>query len=490
MATIKSIIRKDQPDSKGECRIILLYRNGTGPALKISIGEKVNPLYFDDSTGRVFKHPRSKEINRLIDISIGHINDIVFDLKRLKLIPSTGEVKKRYHAHNLKSKKEHVISIPSDNNLNKGVYDCWQELMELKKNTVRKNTISIYATTLDHLINYCSNRDIKLTWDLFTVDFNTYWINYFLDECKNPNGGIGLTNNTIGKYIKTLKQFLNWSVLRGYHKGNEYKNYKIFAERGDIFPLNESHIAKLIAFSENEKNSLRLRRTSSLFVFLCSTGLRYNDAQSIRLHDLHYLGSGDATHQVIKVRASKTGDKLIVALNSYSIDELIRNANWNSNNELIKFLTHRNVIFDKGEAGDLLLGIEDHSIALLPQLSLVKFNEYIKEVGKQCGFNENIVITRNKGNENGKHVFQRWEKLSSHDGRRTFITLNLEKGMRPEVLMEFTGHKSYKTMLAYNKILESKKIEEFHKIWGDEKQVWNPELGILKVGKLTPKKND
>jgi hypothetical protein len=45
-------------------------------------------------------------------------------------------------------------------------------------------------------------------------------------------------------------------------------------------------------------------------------------------------------------------------------------------------------------------------------------------------------------------------------------------------------------MLAYNKILESKKIEEFHKIWGDEKQVWNPELGILKVGKLTPKKND
>ena len=143
MATVKSIIRKDQPDLKGECRIIILYRNGTGPALKISIGEKVNPLYFDDSTGQVIKHPRSKEINRLIDISIGHVNDIVFDLKRLKLVPSTDEVKKRYHEYNLKSKKENVISIASGNNQNKGVYDCWQELMELKKNTVRKTNRSI-----------------------------------------------------------------------------------------------------------------------------------------------------------------------------------------------------------------------------------------------------------------------------------------------------------------------------------------------------------
>ena len=245
----------------------------------------------------------------------------------------------------------------------------------------------------------------------------------------------------------------------------------------------------MIAFCENEDNSLRLRRTASLFVFLCSTGLRYNDAQSIKLHDLQYLGSGDATRQVIKVRASKTGDKLIIALNSYSINELIRNANWNSNIELMKFFMHRNEIFDHGEAGDLLSEIEDHSISLLPQLSLVKFNEYIKEVGQKCGFNENIVITRSKGNTNEKYVYQRWEKLSSHDGRRTFITLNLEKGMRPEVLMEFTGHKSYKTMLAYNKILETKKIEEFHRIWGNEKQVWNPELGMLRIGKIEPKKS-
>jgi integrase len=490
MATAKCIIRKDQPDLNGLCRIIVLYRNGSKPALKISIGEKVNPIYFDDSTGRVIKHPRSNEINRLIDICIGHINDIVFDLKRLKVIPSTDEVKKRYDVYKLKSKKEYVTSNLDHNNNDKSVYECWQELMELKKNTVRKNTISIYATTLDHLINYCSKRDVKLTWDLFTVDFNVYWINYFLDECINPNGEVGLTNNTIGKYIKTLKQFLNWSVLRGYYKGLEYKNYKIFAERGDIFPLNESHIAKLTTFCENQNNPLRLRRTASLFIFLCSTGLRYNDAQSVKLHDLQYLGSGDATRQVIKVRASKTGDKLIVALNTYSINELIRNAYWTSNEQLINFFSHRNVVFDKGESGDILQRIEDHSVPLLPQLSLVKFNEYIKEVGKKCGFNENIVITRKKGNGNEKLVFQRWEKLSSHDGRRTFITMNLEKGMRPEVLMEFTGHKSYKTMLAYNKILESRKIEEFHKIWGNEKKVWDPNLGVLTIGKIESKNID
>jgi hypothetical protein len=62
--------------------------------------------------------------------------------------------------------------------------------------------------------------------------------------------------------------------------------------------------------------------------------------------------------------------------------------------------------------------------------------------------------------------------------------------MRPEVLMEFTGHKSYKTMLAYNKILESRKIEEFHKIWGNEKKVWDPNLGVLTIGKIESKNID
>ena len=38
--------------------------------------------------------------------------------------------------------------------------------------------------------------------------------------------------------------------------------------------------------------------------------------------------------------------------------------------------------------------------------------------------------------------------------------------MRPETVMEITGHSSYKTMLRYNKITDKIKINEFHDAWG------------------------
>ena len=62
----------------------------------------------------------------------------------------------------------------------------------------------------------------------------------------------------------------------------------------------------------------------------------------------------------------------------------------------------------------------------------------------------------------------KWEFISTHTARRTFVTLSLEKGMRPEVLMTITGHKDNKTMKKYLKIVSKVKEREMNNIWRRE----------------------
>ena len=49
---------------------------------------------------------------------------------------------------------------------------------------------------------------------------------------------------------------------------------------------------------------------------------------------------------------------------------------------------------------------------------------------------------------------------------RTCITLSLEKGIRPEVLMRITGHKDIKTLMRYVHIASSVTKDEMKKAWG------------------------
>ena len=84
---------------------------------------------------------------------------------------------------------------------------------------------------------------------------------------------------------------------------------------------------------------------------------------------------------------------------------------------------------------------------------------------------EPIILTKYRGAEEVKYEKSKWEFLSSHCGRRTFVTLSLEKGMRAETVMAITGHKSYKTFKKYIKITSKVKVVEMKQIWNKEKKV-------------------
>ena len=55
----------------------------------------------------------------------------------------------------------------------------------------------------------------------------------------------------------------------------------------------------------------------------------------------------------------------------------------------------------------------------------------------------------------------KYKRISSHTGRRTYITLALEQGVRLDILMKTTGHKKFDTMNKYTKITDTTVNEEF-----------------------------
>ena len=91
----------------------------------------------------------------------------------------------------------------------------------------------------------------------------------YFENCKGSLKGIpGYSNNTIRKYLKTLRQFLNWSYLKEFHHSRKFDNYTIKSEEGEIYPLSEQNLAKILSFVNDKSTPFNLRSLLLSF-YLC-----------------------------------------------------------------------------------------------------------------------------------------------------------------------------------------------------------------------------
>jgi len=133
------------------------------------------------------------------------------------------------------------------------------------------------------------------------------------------------------------------------------------------------------------------------------------------------------------VRTQKTRDLIEIPLSSYAIGVLAKYKDWSTP---------------------------------LPVISNQKMNKYIKELCEIAKINDPIKIVKYKGNKTEETTFKKYELIGTHTARRTFVSLSLQKGMRPEVVMAITGHTTYKMMQKYLKVADSTKRDEMDKTWG------------------------
>ena len=107
----------------------------------------------------------------------------------------------------------------------------------------------------------------------------------------------------------------------------------------------------------------------------------------------------------------------------------------------------------------------------LPIISDQKFRNYIKEVCKRVGFTQEVVKSIRIGNKVFNQTLKKYERISTHTARRSFITNMINAGVPNKVIMGITGHKSIVTFQNYYKPNETNTIRFMQNVWNNKLKV-------------------
>lgn len=286
-----------------------------------------------------------------------------------------------------------------------------QTALELKKPLISKSRYFTYTWLIKEIEGLPIN-DTKI------ANFGANELNYYINFLIEKNN----TNNTIDGKLRRLH-----ALLATYSK-NIVKLDLSFFEKV-VKP--RGYEADLIALTEDELNSivnLELTGTKEnvrdTFVFACYTGARFSDINSL-------VFSRDIKENFWHLRVTKTHDILYIPL-----------------------LAKANELINKYKTQDKF-----------PIITNQKTNDYLKEIGKEAGIDKLIKTTKYHGGNSSTASIPKWQLLSFHSARRTFITIGLTKGIQAQVIMKITGHKNYNTFKKYIKFSNQQVAKEFLEKW-------------------------
>lgn len=299
------------------------------------------------------------------------------------------------------------------------------QFLSYKSSFVKEGTLKEYRTVFKGLEDFEKQNGINLVLRELDSKFLDQF-EVFLSKKRNTNDEEkeGLLNDTIHKYISTLKVFLKWCNDNDYlvHPDvfkTQKTNFKKKAYN-EIIALSEAEIEKLMNHDLSERPSLE--RVRDLFCLLCYTGQRFEDLINFDPKDIK-----NNAWDFISVKVKK---RVIVPFEGYI-----------------------------APAKDILERI-GYSV---PKISNQKFNEYIKTVGKLAGLDETIKITRYSGKQKLVIEKRKYDFLSSHVGRRSMVTNLLSRNVPITLVQKLTAHSDIRTLMKYESASTDSLIDALNK---------------------------
>jgi len=410
MGTTKLIIRNNTLNKEGKTVIFIQYCYKSKTTL-FSTGEKIAPEYWNNKEQKVKKTFRGfNSLNAVIHKCKEDIDNIVREAVFNNVSPEIEYIK-----HVLAQSKVKHKNLQQNF---KALLEIYDDFVQSSSYTKKKNTIKVYISVKNQLLKFEKYTNSKLSFKCMNMEFYDKFVEFLFVELK-------FKNNSVGRSIKTLKTFLNYAFEKGDNEYSFFRKFKVFNEEVDNVYLTEKEL--LLIYNLDLTGNQRLAKVRDLFCLSCFTGLRYSDVSRLKGENIK--------ETYILLKTIKTNSVTSIPITSYS------------RSILSKYL-HNDKYY-------------------LPVISNQKMNKYLKELGQLAGINDKVFISSNSGAKRSEEMFEKWEVITSHTARRTFVTLSLEKGMRPEVVMQITGHKDLKTFQRYIKIIDVVKTEEMFRVWNN-----------------------
>ena len=276
-----------------------------------------------------------------------------------------------------------------------------------------------FTTLKKHLDKYSE----QVTFDNVTEEFLYSLIQYWSVE-------LDFDNTTCHKYVKLLKWYLRWCAHNGYYSGSLHDTFRPKLKGGEfenknIIYLTQDELQALEDFTPKEGQA-HLARVRDIFLFACYCGLRFSDVSRLKPQDIH-----DDSINIVTI---KTHDTISIPINK-----------------------HTRAILDKYKNFARLTG------RCLPVISNQRTNEYLHDVCREVKIDAPTSQFKYRGNKLVEVILPKYELITFHASRRTFITHAARLGIPAEVIMRFSGHSSIEMLKPYLKIVDELKKKEMAK---------------------------
>jgi integrase len=281
------------------------------------------------------------------------------------------------------------------------VYD-----MEARQTTgYAKGTVKNWKVTKRHLKEFVN--DYLGVKDL---PFHLLDLSFIIEFERFARTSWSCGNNAALKHIERIRNVVKTAVVNNWlikdpflgFKGKQEKSHRTFLTNDE-----------LLAIQTKELHVERLERIRDVFVFCCYTGLAHVDVANLTIGNI--VVGIDGKKWIYTFR-QKTNTKSNVPLLPVALEILKR--------------------YQPGNA------TADSSV--LPVITNIKTNAYLKEIATICGISKNLTF---------------------HMARHTFATtVTLTNGVPLETVSRMLGHTKITTTQIYAKVLESKVSEDMNQL--------------------------
>lgn len=394
-----------QNKKTGKSLVVLIIRNNY-KKVSISTGINIDTKSWDSKKQRVRTSLiESYQINKQLE----------------KFFINTRDQYLNYYNENPKAEfRKLEIEVEDEELKNKKEYtfiELFDKYLSHLKSNDQIDTYKKLKTVKGKLLKLSKSKKVLLAFNELNQNFIDMYIEFLSKKEK-------LTNNTINKYIDNLKMFINWAVAREYYTHNPIsKAKKLKSFQSEIIFLTEEelkNIEQLDLSHDKEKEKYR-----DIFIFGCYTGQRFSDYSTFDYNEV----VGDFWER----RQIKTKGKSITRIPLHPKAKNI---------------------------------IEKYRPTGFPKFDIHTLNRNLKIIAELASIDDKIKIVKYQGNNRIEKAYSKYELITTHTARRTFITLSLLKGMSIEAIMKISGHSSYKEFKKYLSILDLYVEDEFHKAWG------------------------
>lgn len=290
----------------------------------------------------------------------------------------------------IKEKVDGILTGEPTSNTEKGLFHHFEDFIEYQKGwNYRKKTIDRYRTTYSYFKEFAPEASF--------ADLDSDMYERFIKWLAHTKG---IINKTINKHIRSLSSFLNHCYNKNITNRDLSKNFKQLpeAEQG-IVNLSEEEFSKLEEADFSDEPNLE--RAKDVFLFACYSGVRYADLDDIRKHHI--------VNTVMDFPAVKTGTHYRAGLPERAIQ-----------------------ILEK-------YGYQ------LPVDTNQSLNRLLKRMAYRMNFDRMVQLHYMVLRERVDYEKPLYEVISSHSGRKTYVTDRARAGVNRDLVEASAGFKSGST---------------------------------------------